>query len=122
MGRILKPTFEFRDERGVIREITKDPVWEQLNQQERVKGSVVGNHYHKNMEELFYIINGKINVKICDISSGKKEEFIIKKGDIFKVKPFEAHTLFILKNSSFIVLLSKKFDNNNKDIYPFVLQ
>lgn len=122
MSRLIKPVFEYEDERGVLREITRDPVWRQLNQQDRVKGSIVGNHYHKKMRELFYMIDGKILVKLQNIQTNIKEELIVKKGDIFIINPFEAHALCMLENSSFLVLLSEKFDDTNKDIHPFVIE
>lgn len=120
MTRIIKPNFEFKDERGVLRELTRGS-WEQLNEYERKKGSIAGNHYHKLMKEFFYIVDGEVLVKLRNVDTGRGEEFVAKKGDSFVVHPYETHALKFSKDSVFITLLSKTFDSSNPDIYEHKL-
>ncbi len=119
MERIIKPNFVHEDERGVLREITRGRHWRQLNEYERKKGCVVGNHYHKGFEEFFYIIKGKASVKIKNVQSGEEEAFTVQAGDAFFVKKLEAHALRFEEDTIFITLLSENFDRESKDIFPF---
>lgn len=119
--RIIKPNFEFKDERGLIREVARDDIWRQFNFYERKRGSSSGNHYHKMMEEFFYVIEGEINVKILNVKTNKKEEFTVKTGEAFKILPYEAHKIIFNADTKFITLLSQNFDSSSPDIYDYKL-
>ncbi len=121
MNRIIKPNFEHRDERGTLREVTRGHQWQQLNEYERKKGCVVGNHYHKELEEFFFIIRGKAKVKIYHVDTKKTEEFLANSGDAFIVSTHEVHALEFLEDTIFITLLSKNFDEQNPDIYKKII-
>lgn len=121
MSRIIKPNFEHKDERGTLREITRGHKWQQLNEYERKKGSIAGNHYHKEMEEFFFIITGRAEVRILNVENNKSEDFIVKAGDAFIVSKNEAHTLKFIDDTTFITLLSKNFDDQNKDMHKKVI-
>ena len=121
MSRIIKPNFEHKDQRGVLREVVRGKQWKQLNEYERKKGSIVGNHYHKKLEEFFYIIRGKAQVRIENITTGKTEDFIVSAGEAFNVSINEVHALKFLEGTIFIPILSKDFDENNPDIYDKVI-
>lgn len=116
--RILKPTFEHSDERGVLREVATGN-WKTLNFASRRKGSIVGNHYHKVMEESFYIISGSANVKLINVNIGEVNEFLVKQGDCFRVHPYEAHALLILEDLEMVTLLSEIFNKDSQDIYKY---
>lgn len=121
MSRIIKPNFEHKDERGTLREITRGQKWHQLNEYERKKGSIAGNHYHKTFDEFFFIIRGRVDVKICDITTNKTEEFVAKAGDAFVVNKNEVHAFKFMEDTIFITLLSENFDESNPDIYKKVI-
>ncbi|HLC46478.1 MAG TPA: cupin domain-containing protein [Candidatus Nanoarchaeia archaeon] len=118
MSRLLKPNFEHKDERGLLREVARSQNWRQLNQYERKKGSIVGNHYHKSFEEFFFIIKGSAMVKILIRDTSKTEEFTVKSGDAFIITPGEVHAMKFLEDTTFITLLSHDFDMGNPDIHP----
>ncbi len=122
MSRIIKPNFVHQDERGVLREVTRGNQWKQLNEYERKKGSIVGNHYHNNFEEFFYIIKGKAKVKIVNVETKKEESFIAAGGDAFRVAKKESHTLMFLEDTTFITLLSENFDSSSPDMHEFRLE
>ena len=120
MSRIIKPNFEFKDERGILRELTRGS-WEQLNEYERKKGSIAGNHFHKLLKEFFYVVKGSVLVKLKNVDSGRVEEFTAKAGDAFVVYPFESHSLKFNEDTTFITLLSRTFDSSNPDVYEHKL-
>lgn len=121
MSRIIKPNFEHKDERGTLREIIRGHHWWQLNEYERKKGTIAGNHYHKKINEFFFIIKGKVKVNIFNVETEKSEEFIANTGNAFTVFKNEAHALKFIEDTIFITLLSENFDESNPDIYKEVI-
>ena len=115
--RTANPAFEHRDERGVLREIARGGNWAEVNEYERKAGSVSGNHYHKETEELFYIISGSADVIMVNIGTNEKTEFTAKANDSFSVHPNEAHKLTFKEDTVFITLLSKEYDHDNPDTF-----
>ena len=55
-SRIIKPPFEYTDERGTLIEIISGH-WESVNYHDRKKGFTAGGHYHKETDEYFYVIS-----------------------------------------------------------------
>ncbi len=118
MDRIIRPSFEHRDERGVFKEVAKGS-WKTINFAERKKGSIIGNHYHKHISETAFLVTGAAHVKLVDVNTRRAEEFDIKQGDCFEIKPYEAHALLIKEDSMLVMLLSEEFSHDNKDLYDF---
>jgi len=113
----IKPNFRFDDERGFLIEIIKGDAWKQLSHSSTRKGTTRGGHYHKITKEFFYVIKGSAEVKIKNAKTGKEETFIAKKGDCFVVEPYDIHWLTAIEDAEWVVLLSKEYDENDKDIY-----
>ena len=94
---------------------------EEINLIESKSGSVRGNHYHKKSFELFFIIEGEIEVIVQKISNdglvGKQEKFTVKENDIFIIKPYIVHRFNILKDSKWLNALSLKHNNSDPDMY-----
>ena len=72
-------------------------------------GSIVGNHYHKNKDELFILINGCINKLVL----GKKTYYNLKKQTAWLVKKNTFHKFFCKKKTTIICLATERFDHND---------
>ena len=55
------------------------------------KGYYRGGHYHQRKVEHFYIISGRICVKLVDLDTGKKSEVVIREGHRVTIYPNCAH-------------------------------
>ncbi len=113
--KILKPDFEFSDERGSLRQLVHDG-WNQFNVITSVAGSLRGDHYHKNNNEAFYIIEGEL--KLILKQNDTVETYIFKNGDFFGIEPFVVHSFEFLRDT----VLVSMYDNGveeaqGKDIY-----
>jgi oxalate decarboxylase/phosphoglucose isomerase-like protein (cupin superfamily) len=86
----IKPDFQFNDERGVLVQLIHKG-WSQVNYVSSKNNSTRGGHYHKNNKEAFYVISGNFKLVVED-ADGIKEEYSIKAGDFFVVKPFVIHS------------------------------
>jgi len=116
-GNLKPPYYYFTDARGAFLGIIQNQEWKEINYIESKKGSVRGNHYHKETVECFFIIDGKIRVTLVDLITNSKKVFIVEKGSIFIVKPNTLHTFEVLEDSKWINMLSKPIKSEPKDFY-----
>ena len=116
-GNLIQPYFYYNDQRGKIVGIFQDLKWEEINYIESSKGSVRGNHYHKETLEGIFVIDGAIKVTLVDIANNSTRSFIGKKGAAFIINPRILHTFELLENSKWINMLSKPFVDKSKDIH-----
>ena len=117
-----KNYFHNADSRGLIKGIINEGNWQEINYFETTKNQIRAEHYHKETDELFIILKGKIKITLEKIDnngnrSSKKENYEIKKDDIFVISRMTYHIFEILENSIWINALSKKMDLSNPDIH-----
>jgi len=115
--RHLKPYFEHTDARGVISGIVQNDICREINYITSKKGVIRGNHFHKNTAERFFIISGIVAVAVESMKTKKKTKFMAKAGDIFTIEPYEHHTFKVMKDASWINMLSKPINAANPDIH-----
>jgi mannose-6-phosphate isomerase-like protein (cupin superfamily) len=115
--KLCKPYQLLTDTRGLFRGIVNFGSWEEMNYIETKGGEVRGGHYHKETRELFFIIDGEIEIDVSNIAGSSMERHIVKKGDIFIVEPFEVHTFRCLTDSRWINVLSKRMDELEQDFH-----
>jgi len=116
-GNLTPPYFYHIDHRGKLLGVFQGLVWEEINYIESIKGSIRGNHYHKETCEGFFLIDGKIRVTIVDMLKNSRRTFVAKKGDAMVINPNITHTFEMLEDSRWINMLSKPFDGQRKDIH-----
>ncbi len=116
-GNLIKPYFNFVDERGQIIGISQDRKWLEINYLESKKGCVRGGHYHQKTKEAFYFIKGKIKISFKNIKSGKTREFIAEGGDISEIPVYTMHNFEILEDTSWINMLSIPMKGEDKDFH-----
>ncbi|MBI4158732.1 cupin domain-containing protein [Candidatus Woesearchaeota archaeon] len=114
---ILTTTTVIRDARGVLEEIAKSHVWQQLNRVKTNKGAVRGNHYHEVNLELHYILEGELMVHIRNLQTREETTHRFGEGSCFIVLPYEYHTLEHLTDCDYIVLFSRRFDPEDPDLH-----
>ena len=105
------------DSRGSMKGLINEGEWKELNFFSTKAGQVRGDHYHKNTDELFIILEGEIKIILTDIKSEKSKEVLVKEGDVFVIKRKIVHTFFIIKDTKWINGLSQKMDKENPDFH-----
>ncbi|WP_166371110.1 cupin domain-containing protein [Psychromonas sp. SA13A] len=113
----IYPYFINKDERGVIKGICNHLKIEEINFVKSEANIIRGGHYHKDTQELFYIINGEVEVEIQDLKGNVLSSDRFISGDIFVIEPYELHTFKVLVQSCWINALTKKFSLDSPDIY-----
>ena len=114
----LKSRTVISDSRGALEEIVRGVhSWRQMNRVKTYKGAIRGNHYHKSLSELHYVLDGELSVKIKDLTTGEESEYQFGEGSCFIVEPFEFHIVEHLTDAEYIVLFSQEFDPENPDIH-----
>ena len=112
---VLKPDFEFSDDRGDLVQLVHDG-YRQVNMCFSKGGTVRGGHYHAVNREAFYIADGEVVITLSDAE--KTETYTFKKGDMFAVEKNVVHSLDFRKDTTMIVMydIGVEFADGTKDI------
>ena len=118
----LKNYIVKEDSRGIMKGLVNQGKWEELNFFSTIAGQIRGNHYHKNTDELFIILKGKIEIEWSkvDLEKGKinnLKKVFVRRGDVFIIKRNTRHIFNIIEDSEWINGLSQKMDKKTPDIY-----
>lgn len=109
------------DERGDITGIINTGEWREINIINSNAGSRRGAHYHKIAMELFYIIQGEIDVTIHRVEDGVMvgliERLTVYGGDTFIIFPYVNHTFDVKVKAQWINALSHRHDQNEPDLH-----
>ena len=74
----INPKLILDDKRGKFFEVIRNKTWKEMNFLESSKGSVRGMHYHKKITELFFVVDGKIEVIIENVKTNETQTFKAK--------------------------------------------
>jgi dTDP-4-dehydrorhamnose 3,5-epimerase-like enzyme len=113
--RFVKPEFVHSDDRGSLAQLVSQG-WRQVNVIQSAKGSVRGGHYHKNNQELFYIISGAFRL-ILD-QGNEHAEYSITTGMMFIIPEQVAHTFEYAEDSILVACYDRGVnDFHGQDIH-----
>jgi len=105
--RIQMPEYSKMDDRGTIVQLATGN-WKQIKMIFIMKGKSRGGHFHKKNEELFMVINGRMELEIP--SPDGKRIYIFKNGDSFVVEKGELHTLNALDDTLLMEVTTEPYD------------
>lgn len=115
---MMKADFEFSSESGSLVQLVHEG-WKQVNVLKSFKGSSRGGHYHKENEEAFYVVEGRLILTVSYENTYEKIGFAA--GDMFKIFPFQLHTFEFMEDTILISMYSSGVEKKDgtKDIYEF---
>lgn len=104
--------FHFEDDRGSIVQLIHQG-YAQINVITSKKGVFRGGHYHKENEEAFYIVSGKLEVTV------NKETVVFTNGDFFGIEANDIHSFNFLEDTTLVSMYSHGVEkaDGTKDIY-----
>jgi len=116
---------EYSDKRGSFLGLINFGNWKEINIICSEAKTVRGDHYHKNTDELFLILEGKIKItlqKVLDnkVLDSEKKIFDVQEGDVFLIKNNVNHIFETIEYSKWINVLSQKLNIDNPDIHRTV--
>lgn len=112
----LNIDFEHSDYRGRLVQIIHEG-YQQVNILETKKGVTRGCHYHKRCREAFYVIKGRVEVKLK--RGGEAETIEFGPNDFFAIDSKTCHSMFFLEDCLMIQMYDSPVELNDgtKDIY-----
>ena len=112
----LNPDFVFENEAGQLNQLVHDS-WNQINAIFSGGGAVRGGHYHKINKECFFVLDGSF--KLVAWKDDVKEEYEIKKNDMFIVPEFVFHSFEYHEDTYLVAMYDNgvELDDNTKDIW-----
>ena len=105
--KVLDPEFQHKDERRTLTQLFTSDI-KQVNHYEANQGSILGDHFHKETVEYFFIVSGVVKY------NGEK---LLSKNDLIAVYPEENHTLECLTRVELLSFLTKPFTKENPDLW-----
>ncbi len=104
MIEILKPEFEFTDERGELKQLVHEG-YNQLNFVRSNAGTFRGRHCHKLNRETFYVIEGSL--EFAARKDGLEERRVFKKDDMFSIDKNVYHDFNFLSDTILLAMYDK---------------
>jgi mannose-6-phosphate isomerase-like protein (cupin superfamily) len=114
---LLEPYMQQEDDRGSFTGIINSGRWEEFNYVETKAGQTRGGHYHSETKELFFILDGDIEITVVSVHGNQEQSCRVKKNSIIIVDAGEIHTFKSLTASKWINALSKKMDAKMPDFH-----
>lgn len=114
--KILEPEFVHTDPRRSLKQLLTADI-KQVNVYNVSTNSVLGNHYHKETTEYFYVVKGSIFLELHDMKTGQETRRIFTNGDMFAVHPYEVHKIECFSEAKIMTFLTKEFTQENPDLY-----
>lgn len=105
--RVLETEFSHTDPRRTLHQLLTADL-KQVNLYEAQEGSILGNHYHKETTEYFYLLQGSVIYN---------DQMTLDEGTMFVVYPTEKHTLTCLTYVKLMSFLTKPYTEGNPDIW-----
>lgn len=106
--RLLKPYDARIDVRGRFLGIIQEGHWEEINYLETRAGEVRGGHYHKHTIEIFFIIEGNIEITVRPLNGDSDQTLVVSSGDIIRIEPREWHRFVCTSDCRWINALSMR--------------
>lgn len=104
---LLEPEFYHKDSRRSLSQIFTADI-RQVNVYEAKKDAILGDHYHKETVEFFYLAKGTILYN---------DSTVVNRGNTFVVYPMERHTLKCMTDVTLVSFLSKPYSQGDPDIW-----
>lgn len=71
-------------------------------------------HYHKIKDEVFYLLDGKLQITVSeDDSIENAEKFILEQGEVFHVKTGMRHQMLALEDSRLLEVSTQHFEEDS---------
>jgi quercetin dioxygenase-like cupin family protein len=120
--RVLRPTFERRDARGLFLELSNGETWQSVNAGYMQAGATLGHHYHKRTTVALFVLSGSATVRMLNIASGEAHEFPLEEGEGVRFLPYETHAVTFHLASHFLLLKSNPYDPTDPDTFAYVIE
>ena len=74
------------------------------------KGFFRGSHFHRQKEEVFYVVRGRIRARFVDLETNESKESVLEEGDKIRIKPLCGHILHGLEDSMVVEYSPQFYD------------
>ncbi len=99
---VAHPKVAHRDERGTITDLVTGERFDAVALITSVKGSVRGNHYHRETLQVIYVVRGRIEI-VTQMPGGPVRRTTATAGDLVRTPPVERHAVVALEDAELIV-------------------
>ena len=98
------------EEKGEFVQISHREEIRHLAHFEIKKGFFRGSHFHRQKEEVFYVVRGRIRARFVDTETDERGEFVLEEGDKIRIEPLCGHILHGLEDSMVVEYSPQFYD------------
>jgi oxalate decarboxylase/phosphoglucose isomerase-like protein (cupin superfamily) len=100
---VSRPSPAFRDQRGTITDLVQGEPFDAASIITSAKGSVRGNHYHRETLQIMFVIKGRVEI-VTQMPGGPVRRSMAGAGDLVRTPPIERHAIVALEDTEVLVL------------------
>jgi dTDP-4-dehydrorhamnose 3,5-epimerase-like enzyme len=119
---VLAAAFVREDDRGTFVEMLNREGWGSLVMGCMKRGSVIGNHFHKETDVFFSLMSGRVRMRAVHVETSARRDLTIGSNEGVFLPRNESHALEFLDDSLFVMLKSIPYDVDRPDTYPFPVE
>lgn len=82
------------------------------------KGNKFSSHFHVNKEEVFFVLNGSLNLTLIDTSNASKHTEVLKAGDIIEIPRHLPHQIEAIEDCEIIEFSTHHEDADSYRVEP----
>lgn len=118
----LKNYVHREDGRGSFLGIINHGTWQEVNYVKTNAGAVRGNHYHKELREIVFVLKGVVEIEFRDVQHPEQRTvFRLQEGEGVEIMPYILHTMRYLTDCEQISLLDQPFNPSKPDLHSLSL-
>ena len=117
MNKIIHPSFIREDTRGIFIEAFNKGNWKQIVYGNMKKAAVMGNHYHKLTDVLFFVVKGRVKINLLNIKTAEEATVSLSKHQGIILKRDTSHVVKFLEDSIFVMCKSRRYNMSYPDTY-----
>ena len=117
--RVRAPSFTRVDARGTLHELMNAGTWKSVLYGRMKRHAIMGNHYHKQTDVLFFLARGRAEVLCVNPRTGRRRRATLNHLEGILLPAWTAHAIRFAASSAFVILKSRRYDQKRPDTFPY---
>ena len=117
--RLRGPSFTRVDARGALHELMNAGTWKSVLYGQMKRQAIMGNHYHRQTDVLFFLVKGRADVRCVNPRTGRRRRATLRPLEGILLPAWTAHAIRFAAPSACLILKSRRYDQQRPDTFPY---
>ena len=119
MRKVHRPVWTRVDGRGKLVELLNTGQWKALLYGRMRRHAVMGHHYHKRTDVVFFLLDGKARVTSVQVRTARRRRCSLGRNQGVVFGSYESHAIRFLAPSEFIMAKSRPYRPSQPDTFAY---